>query len=197
MKKLLTAALLLSNLFIMAQGTPKPQAPKGGLKPVRTKAAISQAGGRTIKFKDGKTYKITGEEIGSYTQQTDGKPNKRITTYYIRSGNNVTVTVVKDWIEQKSMDELKVYKFSIKNLSTDGVGDIGEIEADEYQVDKTYTLNLTAQGGKTINFDTYTIWEFKPNQRTSSYFTIEIVNKEMLEKVKKDITALLPKEVSE
>lgn len=199
MKKIITAALVLTTTLAVAQSTPKPQAPKGGLVkgPGKTKATQTQGGGRTITFRDGKTYKITGEEIGGYTQQSDGKPSKRVTTYYLRNGNDITITVVKDWIEQKTMDELRVYKLKVQDLDPDRFGDISENEADENQIDKTYGLSLNANDGAAIKFDNYSLWEMKPEQRTSSYFTIEIKEKEMLEKIKTDISSLFPKKAAE
>jgi hypothetical protein len=207
-KQLLTALLFAITLNGIAQSKPKPGAkpptftPKPGKvgatnksAPIKNTPTPNKNEGKTIKFRDNKTYTIKGQEIAGYTDYSDNKPSKKNTFYYLRNGNNITITKLIMWIEQKTMDELRVYKFSALDLYTDGFGELGINEISEDQKEATFSLNVNAAEGKEIKYDVYSSWSAKPEARTFNYFTFESTDKAILEKVVADIKTVLPKVV--
>ncbi len=195
MKILLLIFCCIAATQLMAQPKPNakpkpkpmPQA-KPKVQPNENTKAQPQA--RTVKFRDGSTYKVNGKLVITYNET-----EKIMYTYYQRIGEMITVTFYKEWMKDKAIDELNVYTFNVALLNPELVNEISEIEDNGFIKGKAYSLVLTANAGSEFEYNQYSAWDSKPTKRSFSIFSIEAVTKEPLTKIVEDIQTVLPKKV--
>ena len=131
-----------------------------------------------ITFRDGKTYTIMGEKIGSkleYDWEDPTKIEKKIEYFLHEEKGNYTVTIYSTWQTAANLGKLNdmtVYKFTLDQLESSPV--VFD-KTDDNEKIINYSLMFSSKEETPFKYDVYTIYKSTP-ERSTSFSTFSVYN---------------------
>lgn len=131
-----------------------------------------------ITFRDGKTYTITGEKIGTSLDYEMDEPTKvrKKTEYFLSEQKGVyTLTIYATWQTEGNMgrmDDLRIYNFTKDQFDSSPV--VHEHTDDNEKI-VNYSLMFSSKEETPFKYDVYTIYQSTPD-RSTSFSTFSVYN---------------------
>lgn len=150
----------------------------------------------TITFRDGNKLSLVGEKITSISKYRDGQISKTIHCYYHRKEDKITISFYGIWASG-SVDDLKIYHLTLKQLSKFRFEAPYESEADEDKPFVSYRLPFYTDTETPFDYETYSIYSSVPTKNSFNNFVVEAMEKTKLEQIWKEIYDLIPEEIEE
>lgn len=139
----------------------------------------------TIAFRDGKTFSIQGEKLGTNVIYAFDDPTikeKLVEYYWFEEDGIVSISEYSTWLKAEitgRMDELRVYQIPV--LEQEIQPEVIE-ETDDNGLFLNYSLNFQMRDESPSSCSIYTIYDSSPKEvRSMKYVTIVSLEKEGFE----------------